>query len=208
MNHFPKLLSSQIGFDVAETLLEGFDRHYRVFRDAAIAAKGLFEAGDWHALQRLARERITSYDDRVEECVMRLEDEYDAENIDDEIWQQIKLHYIGLLTSHRQPECAETFFNSVCCKILHRSYFNNSFIFVRPAISTEYIENDEPAAKSTYRAYYPEHDSLAVTLERIITNFQIDLPFDNLPRDVTCVIDAIREEYGHFEAKANFQIHV
>ena len=106
MNHFPKLLSSQIGFDVAETLLEGFDRHYCVFRDAAIAAKGLFEAGDWHALQRLARERITSYDDRVEECVMRLEDEYDAENIDDEIWQQIKLHYIGLLTSHRQPECA------------------------------------------------------------------------------------------------------
>jgi len=137
-----------------------------------------------------------------------LEDEYDAENIDDEIWQQIKLHYIGLLTQHRQPECAETFFNSVCCKILHRSYFNNSFIFVRPAISTEYIENDEPAAKPTYRAYYPEHDSLAVTLERIITNFQIDLPFDNLSRDVTCVIDAIREEYGHFEAKTNFQIHV
>ncbi|MEA3124199.1 MAG: isocitrate dehydrogenase kinase/phosphatase, partial [Caballeronia sp.] len=168
MNHFPKLLSSQIGFDVAETLLKGFDRHYRVFRDAAIAAKGLFEAGDWHALQRLARERITSYDDRVEECVMRLEDEYDAEHIDDEIWQQIKLHYIGLLTSHRQPECAETFFNSVCCKILHRSYFNNDFIFVRPAISTEYIENDEPAAKPTYRAYYPGKDGLAATLERIV----------------------------------------
>ena len=53
MNHFPKLLSSQIGFDVAETLLEGFDRHYRVFRDAAIAAKGLFEAGDWHALHEI-----------------------------------------------------------------------------------------------------------------------------------------------------------
>ncbi|CAH2779109.1 MAG: Isocitrate dehydrogenase phosphatase (EC /kinase (EC [uncultured Caballeronia sp.] len=33
------MLSSQIGFDVAETLLEGFDRHYRVFRDAAIARR-------------------------------------------------------------------------------------------------------------------------------------------------------------------------
>ena len=43
MNHFPKLLSSQIGFDVAQTMLEGFDRHYRVFRDAAITAKTLFE---------------------------------------------------------------------------------------------------------------------------------------------------------------------
>jgi len=209
MNHFPKLLSSQIGFDVAETLLEGFDRHYHIFREAAIRAKDLFEAGDWHGLQKLARDRITSYDDRVRECIEKLEDEYDAENIDDDVWQQIKLHYIGLLTTHRQPECAETFFNSVCCHILHRSYFNNDFIFVRPAISTEYIENDEPAAKPTYRAYYPGKDGLAVTLERIVTNFQLTLPFENLTRDVECVIQSFRDNFGTFNNEApNFQIHV
>ncbi|TDV06963.1 bifunctional isocitrate dehydrogenase kinase/phosphatase [Paraburkholderia caballeronis] len=208
MNHFPKLLSSQIGFDVAQTMLEGFNRHYRNFSDAAVRAKGLFEAGDWQGLQRLARERITSYDDRVDECVMALEDEYDAENIDDEVWQQIKLHYIGLLTTHRQPECAETFFNSVCCKILHRSYFSNDFIFVRPAISTEYIENDEPAAKPTYRAYYPGKDGLAATLERIVTNFQLEPPFEDLKRDVGCVMQAMTDLFGEFDAKPNFQIHV
>jgi isocitrate dehydrogenase kinase/phosphatase len=208
MNHFPKLLSSQIGFDVARTMLDGFDRHYCVFREAAIHAKALFEAGDWHAMQHLARERITSYDERVQECVELLEDEYDAENIDDEIWQQIKLHFIGLLTTHRQPECAETFFNSVCCKILHRSYFNNDFIFVRPAISTEYIENDEPAAKPTYRAYYPAKDGLAATLERIVTNFQLETPFEDLQRDVGCVMQAIHDAFGAFSEAANFQIHV
>ncbi|MDR5730810.1 bifunctional isocitrate dehydrogenase kinase/phosphatase [Caballeronia sp. LZ025] len=208
MNHFPKLLSSQIGFDVAQTLLEGFDRHYRVFREAAVKAKTLFEQGDWHALSQLARERITSYDERVDECVMRLEDEYDAENIDDEVWQQIKLHYIGLLTTHRQPECAETFFNSVCCKILHRSYFNNDFIFVRPAISTEYIENDEPAAKPTYRAYYPDKDGLAATLERIVTNFQLQPPFEDLTRDVQCVMQSLKDAFGDFAPAPNFQIHV
>ncbi|NTX30642.1 bifunctional isocitrate dehydrogenase kinase/phosphatase [Burkholderia pyrrocinia] len=208
MNHFPKLLSSQIGFDVAQTMLEYFDRHYRIFREAAVEAKTLFEHTDWHGLQRLARERITSYDDRVQECVEVLEDEYDAENIDDEVWQQIKLHYIGLLTSHRQPECAETFFNSVCCKILHRSYFSNDFIFVRPAISTEYLENDEPAAKPTYRAYYPGTDGLAVTLERIVTNFQLEPPFEDLERDIACAMQAIHDEFGHFDAAPNFQIHV
>jgi isocitrate dehydrogenase kinase/phosphatase len=208
MNHFPKLLSSQIGFDVAQTILEGFEHHYRVFRDAAIKAKGLFERGEWLAVQQLARERIASYDDRVAECVTLLEDEYDAENIDDDVWQQIKLHYIGLLTTHRQPECAETFFNSVCCKILHRSYFNNDFIFVRPAISTEYIENDEPAAKPTYRAYYPQKDGLAATLERIVTNFQLDPPFEDLQRDVQCVIQAMRDAFGDITPAPNFQIHV
>lgn len=208
MNHFPKLLSSQIGFDVAQTMLEGFDRHYRIFRDAAIRAKTLFEASDWHGLQKLARDRIASYDDRVEECVERLEDEYDAENINDDVWQQIKLHYIGLLTNHHQPECAETFFNSVCCKILHRSYFNNDFIFVRPVISTEYLENDEPAAKPTYRAYYPGKDGLAATLERIVTNFQLEPPFENLQRDVACIIDTIHETYDPFSEAFNFQVHV
>nr|WP_057928581.1 bifunctional isocitrate dehydrogenase kinase/phosphatase [Burkholderia ambifaria] len=208
MNHFPKLLSSQIGFDVAQTMLEYFDRHYRIFREAAVEAKTLYERTDWHGLQRLARERITSYDDRVQECVEVLEDEYDAENIDDEVWQQIKLHYIGLLTSHRQPECAETFFNSVCCKILHRSYFSNDFIFVRPAISTEYLENDEPAAKPTYRAYYPGTDGLAATLERIVTNFQLEPPFEDLTRDTGCVMQAITDEFGQFEEAPNFQIHV
>ncbi|KGT00520.1 isocitrate dehydrogenase kinase/phosphatase family protein [Burkholderia pseudomallei] len=208
MNHFPKLLSSQIGFDVAQTILENFDRHYRIFREAAVEAKDLFERADWHGLQRLARERITSYDDRVRECVELLEDEYDAENIDNEVWPQIKLHYIGLLTSHRQPECAETFFNSVCCKILHRAYFNNDFIFVRPAISTEYIENDEPAAKPTYRAYYPGSEGLAATLERIVTNFQLNPPFEDLERDIACIMQAIHDEFGAFDEAVNFQIHV
>lgn len=208
MNHFPKLLSSQIGFDVAQSILEGFNRHYDVFRAAAAHAKTLFESGDWPGLQKLARERIASYDNRVDECVLRLEDEYDAENIEDDVWQQIKLHYIGLLTNHLQPECAETFFNSVCCKILHRSYFNNAFIFVRPVISTEYLENEEPAAKPTYRAYYPGKEGLAETLERIVTNFQLEIPFENLKRDVACIIDTIHDTYGPFSEAFNFQVHV
>ncbi|KOT00873.1 isocitrate dehydrogenase kinase/phosphatase family protein [Burkholderia mallei] len=144
----------------------------------------------------------------MRECVELLEDEYDAENIDNEVWPQIKLHYIGLLTSHRQPECAETFFNSVCCKILHRAYFNNDFIFVRPAISTEYIENDEPAAKPTYRAYYPGSEGLAATLERIVTNFQLNPPFEDLERDIACIMQAIHDEFGAFDEAVNFQIHV
>lgn len=207
MRHFPKLLSSQIGFDVAQTVLDGFNRHYQSFSAAAVRARACFESADWRGLQQLARERIVSYDERVRECLYTLQDEYDAESIEDEVWEQIKLHYIGLLTTHRQPECAETFFNSVCCKILHRSYFNNDFIFVRPAISTEYIENDEAAARPTYRAYYPAKDGLAATLARIVTNFQLDTPFEDLERDVGCVMRTMLDTFGMVEPKPNFQIH-
>ena len=140
MQHFPKLLSSQIAFDIARVILDGFDKHYSLFRQASQAARDHFERMTWKEAQAQARERIAFYDSRVGECVQLLEDEYEEAELTDSVWREVKLHYIGLLMDHRQPELAETFFNSVCCKILHRTYFNNDFIFVRPAVSTEYIE--------------------------------------------------------------------
>src|SRR6185369_15851948 len=117
-------------------------------------------------------------------------------------------HYIGLLIDHHQPELAETFFNSVTTKILHRSYFRNDFIFIRPAVSTEYIENSEPAAQPTYRAYYPTADTLSATWHRIVDNFQLTRAFENLERDVDSVMRAVGEQIGDRPLRANFQIQV
>lgn len=203
---FPKLLRSQIAFDIARTILDGFDKHYRLFRQTSKDAKHFFESGQWQEAQRAARERIGFYAKRVQECVQVLEDEYDSSELTDEVWKELKLHYIGMLTDHKQPELAETFFNSVCCKILHRTYFHNDFIFVRPAISTEYIENDDPTP--TYRVYYPSCDGLRVTLKRIITNFQLERQFDDLDRDVGYVAARMVELFGGNRVEPNHQIQV
>jgi hypothetical protein len=89
-----------------------------------------------------------------------LENDYAPEDLVDGVWREIKLHYIGLLSGHKQPELAETFFNSVSCQILHRSYYHNDFMFVRPVISTEYIETEE--LLPTYRVYYPAATACAL----------------------------------------------
>jgi isocitrate dehydrogenase kinase/phosphatase len=205
---FPRALSDSRAFDIAQAMLEGFNRHYRLFRETSAQAKKRFEAADWHGQQRAQRERIEFYDVRVDEGVERLQTEFNAGSLSMDTWQQVKLHYIGLLTNHHQPECAETFFNSVTTKILHRSYFNNDFIFVRPAVSTEYIENDEPASLPTYRAYYPTRDTLRECWRRIITNFQLERPFDDLDRDIDDVLAAVATQLGDFRPRANFQIQV
>jgi isocitrate dehydrogenase kinase/phosphatase len=203
---FPKLLSSQIAFDIARAILDGFDKHYRLFRQTSQMVKQHFETGNWKVAQTAARERITYYDKRVGECVQILEDEYDEHDLTDEVWREVKLHYIGLLTDHKQLELAETFFNSVCCKMLHRTYFHNDFIFVRPAVSTEYIETEELAP--TYRVYYPAKDGLPYTLKRIITNFQLQRPFVNLNRDVHLVEQRLTALFGTAPLEANHQIQV
>ena len=205
---FPHQLTDGRAFAIAQALIEGFDRHYRLFRETSGAAKRRFEQADWHGQQRAQRERIEFYDLRVNEAVARLRAEFAIESLGMDTWQQAKLHYIGLLVDHHQPELAETFFNSVTAKLLHRSYFQNDFIFVRPAVSTEYIENDEPASRPTYRAYYPTRETLADTWKRIVTNFQLEREFEDLDRDAENVVQAMLSELGGFRPRANFQIQV
>lgn len=205
---FPERLDAPQAYDIAKAMMDGFNRHYRLFRTESARAKHRFETADWHGQQRAQRERIEFYDLRVKECVRRLEKEFQAGAQPMDVWHQIKLHYIGLLVNHHQPELAETFFNSVTTKILHRTHFHNDFIFVRPAVSTEYIENDEPAARPTYRAYYPSRENLHETLVRVVENFQLQREFEDLPRDASHVLAAIEPRVAPMKLRANFQIQV
>ncbi|MES2481765.1 MAG: bifunctional isocitrate dehydrogenase kinase/phosphatase [Pseudomonadota bacterium] len=208
MPGFPQRLDSPLAYDIAQAMLDGFNRHYRLFRSESARAKHRFETADWHGQQRAQRERIEFYDLRVIEASQRLEKEFRAHEQPMEVWQQVKLHFIGLLIDHHQPELAETFFNSVTTKILHRTYFHNDFIFVRPAVSTEYIENDGADGSATYRAYYPSRETLRETLYSIVDDFGLQRPFDDLERDAGYVYDAISARLAHVKLRANFQIQV
>src|SRR5699024_5459787 len=132
---------------IARTILDGFNRHYSLFRDSAQRAKVLFESGLWNSIQQLSSERIEYYDIRVRDGTTAvstaLRNSYrqpsnaagdvHLSQEQEDFWRQVKATYVRLLNNHKQPECAETFFNSVSCRVLHRTYFNNDFIFVRPA---------------------------------------------------------------------------
>ena len=205
---FPQRLDSPLAYDIATAMMDGFNRHYQLFRTESSRAKHRFETADWRGQQRAQRERIEFYDLRVREASTRLEREFKAGEQPMDVWHQVKLHYIGLLVNHHQPELAETFFNSVTTKILHRSYFQNDFIFVRPAVSTEYIENDEPAAQPTYRAYYPGAGSLPASLLTLVSDFGLRVPFEDLTRDAASVAQAIGERLGDVKLRANFQLQV
>lgn len=177
------------GAQVAATILEGFNRHYSLFRYSAQRAKALFEAGEWQHMQQLSRERIEYYDTRVRECVTRLAPALRHEKAgtvepaqvpaQQAFWQDVKTEFVALLAQHRQPECAETFFNSVSCRLLHRDYYHNDFLFVRPAVATEYLDSRLPS----YRSYYPLTQGLKKALSEMLAGYGLAAPFEDLPRD-------------------------
>jgi isocitrate dehydrogenase kinase/phosphatase len=176
---------------IARAILDGFDHHYRLFRYVAQQAKSRFEHGDWLAMRESARERIDFYDIRVNEAVTRIERDFDLASLTDDehesLWQAVKQIYVALLANHRQPECAETFFNSVCTKLLHREYFRNRFLFVRPGVSTDHMDSDPPS----YRSYYPATAGLRKALRQLLIDFGLACPWQDVERDIRSAIKAV-----------------
>jgi isocitrate dehydrogenase kinase/phosphatase len=190
---------------VARAMLDGFELHYARMRHAGREARRLFEDGEWRRMQAVLAERVDYYDERVRECVAGLRRDFPVEVLDERRWGRVKLEYVALLLEHQQPELAEVFFNSVSCRILDRTYFLNQFIFVRPSVSTEYLDLAEPS----YRCFYPGRAGLRATLEQVVRTFRLARPFADLKRDVGHVVRALRLALPRpLRAEPNFQLQV
>jgi isocitrate dehydrogenase kinase/phosphatase len=138
------------------------------------------------------------YDTRVAEAVRGLIDRFPEAEADESLWPAIKAVYIDLIQEHKQPECAETFYNSVACAVLHRRYYHNEFIFWRPAVATEHLEGEAPS----YRCFYPLKRGLRATLFEITASFELANPWENLHRDLRNLVHALR---AHFPRPARAQ---
>ncbi len=165
---------------IAQTILKGFENHFKLFNEITDGAQDRFEQADWLAVREAARRRIHFYDKRVQETCSTLRKKLIITQLDERLWADVKIRYIHLLLDHRQPELAESFFNSVFCRLFHRRYYNNSHIFVRASVSREYLEGDTPI----YCSYYPASDGLRKAIYSILSDLEFKLPFEDLKRDV------------------------
>jgi len=134
---------------VAATILAGFERYWQRFREISAGAKARFERADWAAGRQANRERIDLYDANVRHTVAGLTERVPAARTDETLWPRVKQAYIALLYDHKQPELAETFYNSVACRVLDRTYYRNEIalthretglthrLALRPVVSTD-----------------------------------------------------------------------
>ncbi len=189
---------------IARTILAGFDRHYLLFRRISAAAKQRFERADWNAVREASRDRIRMYDQRVGEAVEEVQQRFPQASQDGSLWPEIKRMYIGLLYDHGQPECAETFYNSVACRVLNREYYHNTYIFWRPAISLDHIEGQQ----ATYRVYYPPRSGLRRCLLRVLRDFGLECEFQDLRRDVRRLLAAFAAAPAGRGRHPNHQLQV
>lgn len=165
---------------IAGTILDGFNRHFALFREITRAAKTRFENADWDGEETARRERIDYYDLRVRECIGELNARFDLHKLDKKLWQEIKRWYMWSLYEHDQPELAESFYNSVFCKLFDRSYFNNHHIFVKPGSAVDHLDMDEPV----YASFCAEGENLHGALRAALLSFDLQLAWRDLEGDV------------------------
>jgi len=190
---------------IAQTILDGFDKHYFLFRRFGFEAKFCFEHADWSRAGEGRKERILGYEERVKETVKALNTGFPEAGANAQWWPEIKTAYITLLLNHLQAECAETYYNSVVCRVLHRDYYNNKNIFWRPSVSTEHLHGSSPS----YRSYYPLTDGLRRCLLKTLTGFGLSNTFQHLRRDIRRLETAILEIRGKdWKAQPNYQVQV
>ena len=191
---------------IAEAVLRGFDRHYALFLEITRGARARFDRCDWSAGEQAQRQRILLYSDRLKETCDALRAHYHLERFDPELWRRIKIEYIRLLYPHQQPELAETFYNSVFTSLFHRRYYNNEHIFVRPGLSTEYLEDERDG---TYHCFYPTREGLTRSLRRILQRADHGLPYEDLNRDLRRLVQCIKTTVlPQIEFQQHFQLRV
>lgn len=170
---------------IAEMIIHGFQRHFILFKQITLKAKGLFEQAQWKELRDSNSERISFYTNRVKETIEQLHQTFPGLQLDESLWAIIKKKYEEYLEFHPQVELAETFYNSVFCKLFDKRYYHNDNIFVETTVDPSNLP--VPMA-SVYESYFPALEGLKPTLRKILLSFQFDIPYENINRDIRYII--------------------
>ncbi len=170
---------------IAKIIIHGFQRHFILFKQITLQAKGLFQNAQWKTLREFNSQRISFYTNRVRETIDQLKRTFPDLQLDESLWTDIKKKYAEYLEFHPQVELAETFYNSVFCKLFDKLYYHNKNIFVETTIDSTNLP--VPMA-SVYESYFPALEGLKPTLQQIFFSFHFDIPFENMRRDIRYII--------------------
>lgn len=184
-------MTEPLAHQIAEIILKGFRRHFNLFLQITAKARFRYSEADWQGFAKDSRDRISFYDRRVEETLERLTQELPTQQLDEMLWQQVKKQYQQFLLFHPQAELAETFYNSVFCRLFDRQYFHNQNIFVESTLSKQTLP--APVA-SVYDSYFPAQEGLRHCIRKIIASYALNLPFTDLERDIRLIVQRFRDE--------------
>lgn len=177
---------------IAQIILQGFDAQYGRFLEVTSGAQQRFEQADWHAVQQAMKNRIHLYDHHVGLVVEQLRCITNGQSTDAAFLLRVKEHYTRLLPDYPRFEIAESFFNSVYCRLFdHRSLTPERLFIFSSQPERRFRTIPRPLAKD----FHPDHGWESL-LMRVISDLPLRLRWQNKSRDIHYIIRHLTETLG------------
>ncbi|PLR37656.1 bifunctional isocitrate dehydrogenase kinase/phosphatase [Chimaeribacter arupi] len=188
---------------IAHTILQGFDAQYGRFLEITAGAQQRFEQADWPAVQQAMKQRIHLYDHHVGLVVEQLTCITGPRMHDAAFISRIKTIYTGLLPDYPRYEIAESFFNSVYCRLFHHRDLTPDKLFIfssQPPAPFHHVPR--PLARPVRPV-----QGIAAMLHTLLSDLPLRLPWEDLPRDVRAIERVLWQQFGTPAlAEAQFEI--
>ncbi|MET4057572.1 isocitrate dehydrogenase kinase/phosphatase [Pantoea agglomerans] len=176
---------------IAHTILQGFDAQYGRFLDITAGAQQRFEQAEWQAVQHAMKARIHLYDHHVSLVADQLRVLNGAASWDEMFWLRVKDHYQSLLPGYPRHEIAESFFNSVYCRLHGHADLQPDRLFI---FSSQSLTAPVTPLRPLSRRYQPERGWLAL-VDQVLSDLPLTLPWQQRARDVGWIV---RHLQSHF----------
>ncbi len=177
---------------IAQTILQGFDAQYGRFLEVTSGAQQRFEQADWQAVQQAMKKRIHLYDHHVGLVVEQLRCITHGKSTDADFLLQVKKHYTELLPDYPRFEIAESFFNSVYCRLFDHQALTPERLFI---FSSQPERRFRTISRPLAKDFYPKQGWPSL-LTRILKDLPLRLPWQDLARDVGYIINHLTETLG------------
>lgn len=188
MNMFEKLLP----YDAAYLILGDYINYYHQFKRITKRAKIRFEHRDWHGSQADSRERLTLYRDSVGATVEKLKDFLKERAADRELWHEMKQLFLDEILNFNTRNIAETYYNSVFRHSHKGLSADEELMFVHATGSYREFKSTVPIYHTFFLA-----TPLEPTVYQLFACYSFDTPFENLERDIACIVSALQQKLDH-----------
>lgn len=180
-------MTDTLATQVAGEIIAGFDRYLDDFREITQRAHTRYENRDWHGIQADSKRRLSLYKRQVPQIARKVRRLLGPDFQSLTAWMAIKASYAAAARERPAYEIAETFYNSVCRKVIGDIGADRGGMFVLD----EHTRREYESQGNIYRTYAWEG---APTLRAAFDDLALPVAFEDRERDIVFILQRMEEE--------------
>ena len=181
-------MSKEVPERIAREVLKHFVAYRALFKAITDTAQYRFEQELWLEIQQAASYRIDLYEQQLQKAVDSIACIIGSDVYEKPLWKEIKASYTGLLYQRDDSELAETFYNSIYCKVFKHRQLTDEYMFVRSSMAVRTVSS----GNAIYRSYSIEQGLVAL-IGRVLDDCGFNLPWENKKRDIVNLVRYIQQ---------------